>query len=135
MICEILTACAAAKDNDGMFTINGAFTRLTIPHMPAQLQALVIAIRIRSTSDEDGQHTLRLFLSELDGKLLGPPAEAGFESKTLDGEEYTWAAAVIQIPNLRICESNDYLLSLQIDGQSIANTTLYILDGSKRKPK
>jgi hypothetical protein len=102
--------------------------------MPGVLQQLCIAVRICSTINEDGKHSLKLSLSDLDGKILGPPAEAPFETKTRDNERYTWTSAVIQIRDIRICEPNDYLLNLQIDGTSIANTTIFVKDGSKRKP-
>ena len=135
MNCEILTACDDAKDNGDMLTINGAFTRLTIPKTPAVLQQLVIAVRLRFSSDEDGPHKFHLSLSDLDGKVLGPPAESPFESKTRDGEQYTWLSAVIRVRDIQIAKSDDYLLSLLIDEQSIASTTLFVIDGSKASTK
>jgi hypothetical protein len=132
MYCEILTACTDAKDADGMFTISGAFTRLTVPHTPVILEELVIALRVRFSSDEDGPHKLALSLSDLDGTVLGPPANASFVSATRASEHYTWSCAVIRVREIRIAKSDDYLLSLTIDGQSISNTTLFLIDGSKK---
>jgi hypothetical protein len=90
----------------------------------------MIALRVRFTSDEDGLHESRMSVTELDGHLLGPPVETKFESKSRENEEYAWVTGVIRLVNIRIREPNDYLLTLQIDGQSIASTTIYI-HGSK----
>jgi hypothetical protein len=133
MNCEILTACLGAVDKDGVFTIDGAFNRLTISPIPGVLKELVIAVRICFSSAEDGPHTLHLSVSDLDDKVLGPVAEGCFESKTRTGEQYTWNSAVIRVAGIRIGRRDDYLLSLSIDGQCIANTTIFVYDGTKTK--
>jgi hypothetical protein len=126
MISEILTACLSATDNNGMFTIEGAFCRLTVPIMPAILNRLDVAIRMRSTAAEDGMHSLILSLTNLDGKLLGPPAESTFDTSTRENEVCTWTSIVITIRDICIQEPNEYFISLQIDGQSIASTVVYV---------
>jgi hypothetical protein len=126
MICEILTACHEASTQGAMLTIDRAFNRVMLPFLPCVLEEVVIAVRVRSTSEEDGPHSFQLSLTELDGNLLGPPAEAQFETKSRDNEEYTWTQPVIRIPNILIPGPNDYLLTLQIDGCTLANTTIYV---------
>jgi hypothetical protein len=125
MNCEILTACNSAKEENGLFTINGAFSRITAPSFPCQLH-FSVAMRVCFSSEEDGKHSLRLTLCDLDGKSLGPPIDAAFESRSKENEGYSWKAIVVEIPDLRIAVVNDYSLSLEIDGESIANTTLYV---------
>lgn len=131
MNCEILTACASAKDDDGKLTINGAFSRINAPSFPCKLP-MVIVVRIRSSAAEDGEHSLHLSLSDLDDKLLGPPAEATFQTTTRENEEYTWTQAIIDIGDIRIPGRNDYSLILQIDGKTIAYTSLYVSVDAKR---
>jgi hypothetical protein len=131
MTAEILTVCESAE-NGITLTIRGAFYRLSVPRIPCVLPKLVIALRVRATADEDGSHALKLYLSDLDGKSLGPPAEETFETRTIGNETYTQIAAVIEIHDIRIGIATDHLLNLQIDGESIANTTLYVIDGSEK---
>jgi hypothetical protein len=92
---------------------------------------MVIAIRLCATSEEDGTHKLELSLTDLDGKLLGPPAKATFVTKTRPNEQYAWTQAVIGIHQIQILEPNEYLLNLQINGHSIANTTLCVIAKSR----
>ena len=89
MVAEILTACHAAKDSDDGFTIVKAFCRLDLPSFPARVPDFAIAMRIRFSSDEEGKHTLRVFISDLDGHIVGPAEERTFEAQTPDSETYS----------------------------------------------
>lgn len=112
MICEILTVCKDAIEENGAFTIEGACNRLKVPFIPGILKELVVAVRVCSESHEDGPHFLQLLLSDADGKSLGLPCEGQFETRTLDQEQYAWTHAVIRLSEIQIGKPNDYLLGL-----------------------
>ena len=127
MNCEILTACKNARDEkDGTFTIEKAFTRLDALFFPGNIPALTIAIRLCAESEEDGSHSFELSMTDLDGVLLGPPVIEQFDTNTSADEQFVWLNVTVKLLDIQIAKPDDYTLSLKIDGQSIANTTLLV---------
>jgi Family of unknown function (DUF6941) len=126
MVAEILTACKAAQDSDEGFTIAKAFCRLDVPSFPARVPDFAIAMRIRFSSDEEGEHRLRVFISDLDGRIVGPAEERTFEACTPPNETFSWLSAVLFLRDIRIQCPNDYRVNVEIDGESIADTTIYV---------
>lgn len=80
---EIFTLCDYATDNAGKLTIVGTFDNITTPSLPV-MQQLGIAIRLRFSGNQAGNHAMELKITDpnkgaignINGNLnVAPPAE------------------------------------------------------------
>lgn len=80
----------ATTDEQGLLTIDRAYSRLAVAGIPCLYKEIIIALRVCSTSAEDGIHSFQLSVTDLDRKVVSPSGEDRFETKTVGNQQYTW---------------------------------------------
>ena len=67
---EIFTLCDAATDQHGKLNILGSFDLLCSQQTPIYHAACAIAVRVRFSKMEEGDHSLKLAVTDEDGKVI-----------------------------------------------------------------
>ena len=71
---EAFILCDCATDQQGKLNILGAFDRLYTRKIPAVHPACAVAVRLRFSKFEEGEHTIKINLIDADGNPAGYPA-------------------------------------------------------------
>ena len=72
---EAFLLCDCATDQQGKLNILGAFDRLYTRKIPAIHPACAVAVRLRFSKFEEGNHTMKINFIDSDGNSAGPVLE------------------------------------------------------------
>ena len=114
---EILALCDAATDNGGKLNILGAFDSIVVNSVPAVHPQCSVALRIRFSRIEEGDHKLKINLVDEDGAEVIPGVDAAIKV-TFQGDESSLATnMVMNLQRLQLKKDGEYSIDLAIDGR------------------
>ena len=123
---EILSLCDAATDYQGRLCILGAFDAIHARVFPATHPQCALALRLRFTQIEVGDHSIRLHLVNDDGGLVLPPIDAKLTIALNPGFDSASANMILAIQGLVLIAPGDYAVNLAVDGKQEASIPLYV---------
>ena len=82
---ESFLLCDCATDQQGKLTILGAFDTIRSNKMPALHPACTFVARIRFSKTEEGEHKIRINVTDEDGRAAGPDLEQNISIKVEEG--------------------------------------------------
>ena len=123
---EILAICDSANDYQGRLCLLGAFDIIHARTFPATHSLCAIALRLRFTRIENGNHSVRLHFVNEDGELILPPLETQLG---VDCSEEIGSAStnlVLAVQSLPLERPGDYAINLAVDGHQLASIPLFV---------
>jgi hypothetical protein len=123
---EAFLLCDAATDQQGKLNVLGAFDNIFVKETPVHYRGCSIAARIRFSRIEAGQHAVRIFIIDVDGKAVGPKLEGNINVRM--GEQSATAAVnlILNLQNIEFSRFGQYQIDLAIDGTVRASLPLHI---------
>ncbi len=124
---ELFVLCDAATDQQGKLNILGAFDSLWAKTVPVSHPQCAVALRIRFSKIEAGEHNIKINVVDEDGQSVVPP----FETKVNVGFaniKVTSVAAnmILNLHGLKFQKFGEYSIDLAIDGRQEASLPFYV---------
>ena len=126
MLIEIFSLCDAATSENGKLNILGAFDTIWVRQFPIVYPHCAVAVRIRFSAAEKGDHKLGLRLIDVDGKDVLPPAGGAIRLELPEGITTGSTNLILNIQSLKIEKPGEFSLELSIDGQNILSLPLFV---------
>ncbi len=125
---EAFILCDCATDQQGKLNILGAFDRLYARKMPAVHPACTVAVRLRFSKIEEGQHTIKINFIDADGIPAGPVLERTISVNVPENEDSTVRNIILNIHGLRLEKSGEYRFDFALDGRQEACLPLKVIE-------
>ena len=123
---ELTSLCDAATDTFGKLNILGAFDALVVRELPCVHPQCALAIRIRFTRIEAGEHRVHIRFVNEDGKNVLPDMKAKLQV-AFRGDEPTVATnLVLNMQRLRFEAAGQYSVDIAIDGREEMSLPLFV---------
>jgi hypothetical protein len=114
---EAFLLCDAATDYGGKLNVLGAFDAIWAEQLPATHPACAVALRIRFSRIEEGQHQFRIYIIDEDGKEVVPKLEGVISVKVPPASDSAVVNLVANLQCLKLPKYGKYTIDLAIDGQ------------------
>jgi hypothetical protein len=123
---EVFTLCDAATDQRGKLNILGSFDLICSKEESIVHAACAIAVRVRFFKVEEGEHSLKLAITDQDGLLIVPPINGDF-SIGMAPDAVSYAQNLIfNLQALEFPHFGDYSINLHIDNKLIDSLPVYL---------
>lgn len=124
---EIFALCDAATDYHGKLNILGTFDTIYVKQMPIVHPQCSVALRLRFSRIEEGDHTIKINIIDQDGKLVVPHLEAKTKLEFVKTAESSVAInMILNLQRLKFERYGVYSVDLAIDGRQETSLPLYI---------
>lgn len=125
MITEIFTLCDAATDAQRKLNILGAFNTFNAEDVPLTHPLCAVAVRLRLSPEEKGEHKFSLKFVDSEGKQIIPPGEGKLNVSFKDFPTAN-ANLVLILQNFKLDNFGNYFLKLLVDDKEIADFPFYV---------
>ena len=123
---EIFALCDAATADFGKFSMLGAFDTIWVAKTPAIHPQCTIALRVRFSKIERGEHKVVVNFVDIDGRNVIPPAEGAIQINFPEEQRSGSANLILNIQGLKLEKLGEYSIDLAIDGQEKASLPLFV---------
>ena len=123
---ELFVLCDAAADYNGKLNILGTFDTIWAKQIPAVHPQCAIALRVRFSRIEEGDHMVRINIVDEDGKAVIPSLEAGIHVQFREMPSSVSMNMIFNIQGLKINNYGEYSIDLAINGRHEASLPLYM---------
>ena len=123
---ELFVLCDAATDYHGKLNILGTFDAIWAKQIPAVHPQCAIALKVRFSRIEEGDHKVRINIVDEDGKAAVPSLEAGINVRFGKMPSSISINMIFNIQNLKINNYGEYSIDLAIDGRHEVSLPLYV---------
>lgn len=131
---EVFALCDAAVDYAGKLSLLGAFDGIFAREAPVLHPQCAIALRLRVSRGEEGQHSLQLAFIDADGHRIVPPIGANFDVRMPPQRESMAINLVLNIHQLRFERFDEYAIDLSVDGRQEASLPLVVVQVPPQGP-
>ena len=115
---ELLALCDAATDSMGKLNILGAFDSIVARSVPVVHPQCAVALRIRFSRAEAGEHKVAVNLIDEDGKSIVPSLDATVHIVFRGDEEASVATNMIMnLQRLQLANAGEYSIEVAVDGR------------------
>lgn len=114
---EAFLLCDAATDQGGKLNVLGAFDAIFARQIPATHPACAVALRIRFSRIEEGQHPFRICVIDEDGAEVIPKLEGAISVRVPPKADSTVVNLVANLQRLKLPKYGKYSIDLAIDGE------------------
>jgi hypothetical protein len=125
---EAFILCDCATDQQGKLNILGAFDRLYARKIPAVHPACAVAVRLRFSKIEEGDHTIRINFIDADGNPAGPVLERNISVRVPENENSCIRNIILNIHGLRLNKAGEYRFDFAINGAQEACLPLKVVE-------
>lgn len=123
---EVFVLCDAATDTGGKLSLLGAFDTIFARQVPVVHQHCSIAVRLRFSQVEAGDHRLRLSLIDADGGKVMPDMDGMLQVRT-GARQVTLAVNLIfNLQQLKLGGYGEYRIDLAVDGNAVGSLPFYL---------
>lgn len=129
---EAFLLCDAATDQGGKLNVLGAFDAIFAPQVPATHPACAVAVRLRFSGIEDGQHQFRIHIIDEDGTPVVPKLEGAISVKVPPNSSSAVVNVVANLQRLKLAKFGKYSIDLAIDGEHKASLPLILSQAPPR---
>ncbi len=126
MLIEIFSLCDAATSESGKLNILGAFDTIWVRQFPVVYPHCSVAVRIRFSVAEKGEHNLGLRLIDADGKDILPPAGGAMRLDLPEGMTSGSTNLIMNIQALKLEKPGEFSLELSVDGMNVLSLPLFV---------
>jgi hypothetical protein len=124
---ELFVLCDAATEYHGKLNILGTFDAIWSKKIPVVHPMCAIALRMRFSRIEEGQHKVRINIVNEDGKAIAPPFETNVNIQFRDSFPTSIATnMILNLQGLKFENYGEYSIDLAIDGRHEASLPLYV---------
>ena len=127
MVVEAFLLCDCATDQQGKLNVLGAFDRLYTRKLPAIHPACAVAVRIRFSKFEEGDHTIKINFIDADGNAAGPVLERTISIGVPEDDTSAIRNIILNIHGLKLNMAGEFRFDFAIDGQQLANLPLKVI--------
>jgi len=131
---ETFVLCDAAVDYLGKLSLLGTFDSITASSYPVVWPHCAVALRLRFSPVEEGEHKVRIAFIDADGKPFLPPMEGGMAVRFAPGASTVAANLILNIQSLKIARPGEYAIDLAIDGRHEKTLPLYARQRPEQAP-
>ncbi len=121
---EILTFCDAATEYGGRLNILGATDTIVAADLPLKFPHCAIVARLRAARIEQGDHTMRLMIIDVDGTpILNVDGKMGIRfTAGMNGV----VNLIINAQQLEFREAGEYAIEVAVDGIQLGSCPFYV---------
>lgn len=130
---EIFSLCDAATVAAGKLNILGAFDTVHAREVPGTHAHCAVAMRIRFSRLEEGEHKLKIEFIDADGKLAMPALDGTLKVDFRGDDDSAVTNFVINIQQLKLPHFGAYSFELSIDGEHRASLPLFLKEAQIKK--
>jgi hypothetical protein len=116
--------CDAATDSQGKLNVLGAFDTIFAKSVPVVHPQCAVAIRIRLSRSEQGEHKFAVHFVDANGKHIIPQVEGGFNVALNDTSGSV--NLIFNIQGLKLESYGEYGVTLLIDGKDSVRLPLFV---------
>jgi hypothetical protein len=129
---EAFLLCDAATDQGGKLNVLGAFDAIWAGQLPAIHPACAVALRIRFSRIEEGQHPFRIYVIDEDGKEVVPKLEGKISVKVPPQSDSVVVNVIANLQRLKLPGFGKYRIDLAIDSQQKASLPFILAEAVPR---
>ncbi len=123
---EAFLLCDAATDQRGKLNVLGAFDTIFAKQVPTVHPACAVAVRIRFSKIEQGEHAVRISIIDQDGKEVVPKLEGKISVQVKDEAGSAVVNLILNFQRLKLPEYGEYRIDLAVDGRQEASLPLFV---------
>ncbi len=124
---ELFVLCDAATEYQGKLNILGTFDSIWAKKIPAVHPHCAIAIRLRFSKIEEGEHKIKINIIDEDGTKVIPPLDAVVKVQfTRTPLASVSTNMILNIHGLKVQKFGEYAIDLFIDEKHEASLPLYV---------
>jgi len=123
---EAFLLCKCATDERGKLSVLGAFDTITAKKLPIVLPAISVALRIRFSSVEEGEHHARIKVIDEDGRNAGADVTATANVQMPQGQDSSVSNLILYLQRFKLERFGRYRIDLAIDGHQEATLPLFV---------
>jgi hypothetical protein len=123
---EVFTLCDAAADYQGRLNILGIFDSIVATTLPATHPQCTIALRLRYTRTEVGEHSLVIHIVDHDGKQIMPEINGQFGLQIAGDDRSSTINLIMNMQGLVFTQYGEHAINLAIDKNEIASLPFWI---------
>lgn len=132
MILEIFAICDAATVSGGKLNILGAFDSIYASEAPIVHSQCAMAVRLRFSRIEEGQHQIKVNLIDEDGKPVWPGLDGKIGVRFSGEDDSAVTNFIVNMHQLKFERFGTYSMNLALDGRHEASLPL-VIKPTKRK--
>ena len=123
---ELFALCDAAADYNGKLSILGAFDAIWARTVPAVHPQCAVALRMRFSKIEEGNHKVRILIVDADGQEVVKPFETSANIKYRENINSIAANMILNLHGIKFPGFGEYSIDLTVDGKHEASLPLYV---------
>jgi hypothetical protein len=123
---EVFALCDAATDTMGKLNILGTFDTIWARDMPAVHPQCAVALRIRLSRIEKGEHRIKINIVDEDGKPVVPSLDTAMQVGFPDEQSSHSFNIILNMQGLKLERHGEYSIDLAIDGRQEASLPLFV---------
>ena len=131
---ETFCLCDAATVSGGKLNILGAFDSIQTTQAPAVHSQCAIALRLRFTRIEEGNHRIKITIVDEDGRSIMPDLEGMMTVKFGADDDSAVTNFVINIQQLKLDKFGQYAIDLAVDSRHEASLPLVVKQAQASTP-
>jgi Family of unknown function (DUF6941) len=123
---ETFVLCDAATDYRGKLNILGTFDTIHGGELPVVWPHCALALRVRFSKIEEGEHRVRISFIDEDGQAILPPLD-GMVRVAFGPNSRTMATnLILNMERIKLEKQGEYSIHLAIDGREEKSLPLYL---------
>ena len=130
---EIFAVCDAATNSLGKLNILGAFDTINARKFPVVYPHCAIALRIRFSKIEEGDHRVRINFVDEDGKAIIPGLNGNISVRITPKIQSACVNLVLGVNNLKFEKPGDYTIDLAVNGKQERSLPVFVKLAEKKE--
>ncbi len=124
---EAFLLADAATDQVGKLNVLGAFDSILAPTAPVGHPSFSVALRLRFTKSESGNHPFRITIVDQDGKaIIQKPIDGNIEVSVQNADESAAVNLVANFRDVRFEKFGKYSIDLTLSGKPRGSLPIYV---------
>jgi len=124
---EAIVLCDAATEYNGKLNVLGTFDAIWARSIPVVHPMCSVALRLRFSRIEEGEHKVKLNIIDGDGNSVVKPLETNVNVKFNESVLTSLAVnMILNIQGLKFPGYGEYSIDLAVDGRHEASLPLYV---------
>jgi hypothetical protein len=124
---EMIVLCDAATEYQGKLNILGTFDAIWARSIPAVHQLCAVALRLRFSRIEEGEHSVKLNIIDADGKSVVKPIETKVNVQFKESALSSVAVnMILNIQGIKFPDYGEYSIDLAVDARHEASLPIYV---------
>lgn len=114
---ESFMICDAATDQHGKLNVLGAFDTIFTPSLPVVYPYMAVALRMRFSLEENGDHTLEVHFLDEDGNAIIRKLDGKVHVKVPSSEQSIAVNLILRLQNVMFRNWGCYSINLEVDSE------------------